>query len=74
MIYANSKGIALCPFFDETKLQFIVGNLPDFIVADGVTFETVFADKYLKGEILQVPVGIKHLEIQQFTKNLNCKL
>lgn len=70
IIYATNKGISLCPFFDETKLQFIVGNLPDFLIADGITFETVFSDKYLNGEILQVPVGIKHLEVDSITKNL----
>lgn len=69
--YANSKGISLCPFFDETKLQFIVGNLPDFLIADGVTFETVFADKYFNGEILQVPVGIKHLQIDNLMKRID---
>lgn len=69
--YANNKGISLCPFFDETKLQFIVGNLPDFLIADGVTFETVFADKYINGEILQVPVGIKHLQIDNIMKRID---
>lgn len=49
MEYAETKGITACPFFDETKLQRIVHNLPAYLVADNVTFEMVFKENILTG-------------------------
>ena len=62
MEYAESKGITTCPFFDETKLQKIVENLPSYLVPDNVVFEMIYKEKYVEGEMVQVPYSIRHLE------------
>jgi hypothetical protein len=59
--YADNKGITSCPFFDETKLRLNVQNLPSFLIPDNVTFEMVFREKWVDGQLLSVPDNIRHL-------------
>ena len=62
MEYAESKGITACPFFDETKLQRIVYNLPSYLVPDNVSFEIIYKEMYVEGQLMRVPFSIRHLD------------
>lgn len=59
--YAESKAINLCPFFNETKLQSAVRNLPDYLIPDNVTFEIVYNEAYKQGQQVVIPCNIRHL-------------
>ncbi len=58
--YAEKKAISECPLFDETDLWNRVQNLPEFLIADGILWETVYEESFVKGERIQVPHNIKH--------------
>ena len=60
MDYANKKAIIECPLFDETRLLHRVNNLPEYLVDDGFLWETVYEERFLHGELVQIPHNIKH--------------
>lgn len=60
MGYAQSKAIVECPLFDEAKLWHRVNNLPEFLIADGVVWGTVYEERFVNGERVQIPHNIKH--------------
>ncbi len=62
--YAESKAITSCPFFDETKLRLNVFNLPSFLIPDNITFEIVYKDKWIDGQLVSMPDNIRHLTMQ----------
>lgn len=57
--YARENALDACPFFDETKLLNSVDNLPGFVVPDNVTFEIVYAEKFVDGTRIQYPSNVK---------------
>lgn len=59
--YAKEKAIDTCPLFEEIKLRIIVGNLPDYIIPDEITFTTIYSKKYVEGQEIKAPTGVMHL-------------
>jgi hypothetical protein len=69
--YAKEKAIDACPFFSEEKLKLSVKHLPDFLVPDNQTFKIVYKEKYIDGQLLEVPENITHLTSLSRVTSLN---